>query len=586
MKSNITSEVVSFAKITTYGGARRLLIEKYQRPYAWGVEEIEALFQDHFLDIPQRRAAKAENPDVEFADPFVGSIVLLPRTHKEHGVCMEVIDGQQRTTTLSLVLAMAVRRLSTLGEPIHPEAKQILFVDPECRVTRLCPKEQDRENYERAVALSCGDAEIQKLTRAKEKDLRVSSPNELARPSLRAHAVIQSCMQNYLNRASAQRMPQKEALQHLVNTIVSELRIVAVSVDGYSQGMAVFEALNARGQPLTVDQLFKNVLMLTFTEANDQDAIEQFWEGPRLSFESMLPKPSHRDKFLLHYHRAFFGHIQKRMLYGSFRKIAQGIRSSSASSRFKGLQEFLDHFRENCRFIARDYPPALKTLGAEVVRPALMAVREYFSRNEELASEAVKRAAFVFECALIRISVCGTGIGRLDANIATLAQEILSGARGSTPAAVAEGIRSFLSSPAIDLPDDATFKTKLLALRVDIAARRDALLLARLHQYVDVGISNCWQSEPDQSKYGLRWSMHGGTKPSESKLSALGYADMQAYESSVTSIGNVVVTPPGAQRAGSYEVNKGLPTEGASSSEILAMATKRADYFLRIYKIT
>jgi len=111
------------------------------------------------------------------------------------------------------------------------------------------------------------------------------------------------------------------------------------------------------------------------------------------------------------------------------------------------------------------------------------------------------------------------------------------------------------------------------------------LLFARLHQYVDVGISNCWQSEPDQSKYGLRWSMHGGTKPSESKLNALGYSDVQAYESSVTSIGNVVVTPPGAQRAGSYEVNKGLPTEGASSVEIQAMASKRADYFVRIYKI-
>jgi len=372
----------------------------------------------------------------------------------------------------------------------------------------------------------------------------------------------------------------------LVDVILNGLRIVAVSVDGYSQGMSVFEALNARGQPLTVDQLFKNVLMLTFTEKVQHDIIDEAWENDRLSFESMVPESSHRDKFLLHYHRAFFGHVQKRMLYASFKKIAQDVKKGGGPQGLNSLNEYLDHFLRNCRFIARHHPPTLKTLGAEVCRPVLMAAREKFGGENDISAEAIRRVSFVFESALIRIFVCGTGVGRLDSNMATLASDILDGKYGNTPASVEGGVRAFLNSPVIALPDDQFFEAKIKSIDAGkLTGRREKLLLARLYQALDLGMTLFWREEVEISGYNLKKSIDLGNNPSETKLEAAGFSSLSEYNQLSSSLGNVVVTPPGAVKAGSFVINDGLPTSGADAMQIKACLKKRAERLLRIYRV-
>lgn len=586
MKSNISSKVVSFAELMTFGDVNHLLIERYQRPYAWGVEEIEALFQDHFLEIPIRKDAKIQTPDVDFADPFVGSIVLLPRKHEKHGACMEVIDGQQRSTTLSLLLAMAYRKLVACGEEAPAEVKAVLFADRSCSVTRLVPKDQDRKNYERSISLGRTDKEIESETKELGRQHKSDNPQALKRASFTAHQVITVCLDTYIKRCQSYSITRADALRMIIDVIMNGLRIVVVSVDGYSQGMSVFEALNARGQPLTVDQLFKNVLMLTFTEKVQHDIIDDSWEGDRLSFESMLPESSHRDKFLLHYHRAFFGHIQKRMLYASFKKIAQDVRKGNGPQGLDTLQRYLDHFLRNCRFIARNHPATLKTLGAEVCRPVLMAVREKFGVESVEATEAIARISFVFEAALIRIFVCGTGVGRLDSNMATLASEILDGKRGNTPASVEGGVRSFLNSPVISLPDDQLFEAKIKNIDTGkLTGRREKLILARLHQALDLGVTLFWKEEVEISGYNLKKSVDLGNNPGDSKLEAAGFSSVSEYDQLASSLGNVVVTPPGAVKAGSFVINDGLPTSGADAAQIKATLKKRAERLLRIYRV-
>jgi len=326
--------------------------------------------------------------------------------------------------------------------------------------------------------------------------------------------------------------------------------------------------------------------MLTFTEPVQHDKIQEIWEGDRLSFESMLSEPPHRDKFLLHYHRAFFGHIQKRMLYGSFKKIANDVKKGSGPLSLNSLDEYLEHFIRNCRFIARQHPATLKTLGAEVCRPVLMAVREKFIAETEHADLAIKRIAFVFEAALVRIFVCGTGVGRLDSNMASLASDILEGKIGSTPKELEEGVREFLRSNIISLPTDEYFESKIKSIDIGkLSARRDKLMLSRLHQAIDGGIPSFWQDDPDISKYGFKKSTDLGNNPTAVALDTAGFSSLQQYEQLSASLGNVVIMPPGAIKAGSYEVNSGLPTKAASAAEIISVLNKRAARLIRIYRI-
>jgi hypothetical protein len=481
---------------------------------------------------------------------------------------------------------MAYRKLVACDGVAPDAVRGVLFADEGCSVPRLVPKEQDKKNYERSLSLGRTDKEIESETKELAKQHKADNPQALGRASFSAHQVISVCLDTYVRRCRSYNIAQSEALLMLIDVIMNGLRIVAVSVDGYSQGMSVFEALNARGQPLTVDQLFKNVLMLTFTEKVQHDVIDEAWEGDRLSFESMVPESSHRDKFLLHYHRAFFGHVQKRMLYASFKKIAQDVKKGGGPQGLNSLDEYLGHFLRNCRFIARNHPPTLKTLGAEVCRPVLMAVREKFGGENEVAAEAIARVSFVFEAALIRIFVCGTGVGRLDSNMATLASDILDGKYGNTPASVEGGVRTFLNSPVIALPDDQLFEAKIKSIDIGrLTGRREKLLLARLHQALDIGMTVFWRDEVEISGYNLKKSIDLGNNPSDARLEAAGFSSLSEYDQLSSSLGNVVVTPPGAVKAGAFVINDGLPTSGADAAQIKTCLKKRAERLLRIYRV-
>ena len=73
------------------------LIPDYQRPYAWQEKECQKLWDDIFeFAIPENDATKFDTND----EYFLGPIVTFMNKNKK----LEVIDGQQRLTTILLLL--------------------------------------------------------------------------------------------------------------------------------------------------------------------------------------------------------------------------------------------------------------------------------------------------------------------------------------------------------------------------------------------------------------------------------------------------------------------------------------------------
>lgn len=73
------------------------LIPDYQRPYAWSEEECQTLWEDIFdFAIPEGDATKFNSEEEYYLGPIV--------TFKNDNNKLEVIDGQQRLTTLMLLL--------------------------------------------------------------------------------------------------------------------------------------------------------------------------------------------------------------------------------------------------------------------------------------------------------------------------------------------------------------------------------------------------------------------------------------------------------------------------------------------------
>src|SRR4051794_19496601 len=81
-----------------FSDAFRFFIPRYQRPYAWTTEETEELLDDLWTSYSSDELPAAKK------DPyFLGSIVL---TKEEHEPTSDVIDGQQRLTTLTILMSV------------------------------------------------------------------------------------------------------------------------------------------------------------------------------------------------------------------------------------------------------------------------------------------------------------------------------------------------------------------------------------------------------------------------------------------------------------------------------------------------
>lgn len=90
------------------GNKNRYIIPRYQREYSWEKEEIS----EYYVDIlKQLRFSK----EVESDDYFIGSI-LLTGDYNSSGKELEVVDGQQRLTTITIFLSALAETLSKINE--------------------------------------------------------------------------------------------------------------------------------------------------------------------------------------------------------------------------------------------------------------------------------------------------------------------------------------------------------------------------------------------------------------------------------------------------------------------------------------
>lgn len=207
------------------------IIPSYQRPYAWTVDEASELFDD-LDDFYQR-----EREDTY----FLGSIVLIKEDEIPHS---EVIDGQQRLTTLTILLAAIASHLSGelrsdfesyIREP--GRASQGLKPKP-----RLALRERDRDFFAKYV-------------QALEFDnLLGIDPAGLDNESQKN---IQSNSRLLLDRLNSTFGSDAGQLCDFGSFLVQRCFLVAVSTPSQQSAFRVFSVLNNRGLDLLPSDIIK-----------------------------------------------------------------------------------------------------------------------------------------------------------------------------------------------------------------------------------------------------------------------------------------------------------------------------------------
>lgn len=134
-------------------------IPVYQRDYNWSKDNIDRLFESIGQGF-KRLTSHDKNNRKDFSPTFLGSLILIEEKNKEEGfqrTSLAIIDGQQRITTISLIILIFIEQLESLRTELEdieesPKGKEIKWLDEQIQrllgTLKLCieGKENDYDN--------------------------------------------------------------------------------------------------------------------------------------------------------------------------------------------------------------------------------------------------------------------------------------------------------------------------------------------------------------------------------------------------------------------------------------------------------
>jgi uncharacterized protein with ParB-like and HNH nuclease domain len=232
-------------------------IPMYQRPYAWTTEQASELFED------VKAAMGSPGGSLDDAAPyFLGSIVLIkPDALKP---ASDVVDGQQRLTTISILLA-ALRETSedpkvrtALTGRLYEEADALSGTNARYRLTL---RERDAEFFRKHIQDEGGFATLEGLDRAQlEND---------AQRNLRENALFL--------RDELKKLTPGER-NYFARFLSRRCFVIIVSTRDQKSAYRIFSVLNDRGMDLSYTDILK-AEMIGNVPPSAQETYAKKWEG-------------------------------------------------------------------------------------------------------------------------------------------------------------------------------------------------------------------------------------------------------------------------------------------------------------------
>lgn len=247
-------------------------IPMYQRPYSWEVEQAEILLDDLLSFL-----GEGNEPIDEVNPYFLGSIVLI----KSDGLPeSEVVDGQQRLTTLTILLA-ALREVlpsnwrSTITKCLYQEGDPV-DVNPQGQENRyrLTIRERDADFFKNYIQIEGGFEQLKTLKDAVLSD----SQGHIFENAL--------ALLNRLNQLNEERQ------KRLTQFILHKCLMVVVSTPDMDSAYRIFSVLNDRGLDLSHTDILKSEIIGKIPP-DKQEKYNKLWEDT----EELLGRSTFQDLF-------------------------------------------------------------------------------------------------------------------------------------------------------------------------------------------------------------------------------------------------------------------------------------------------
>ena len=348
---------------------QKFVIPVFQRKYSWTEKQCQTLWDD-IISLSERGAD---------AGHFIGSIVCYQVNDEEMpGVINEkiLIDGQQRLTTLSLIMIAIARTYMQMGEEGTKIANAIMnqYVlnadfDGEDKY-KLIPTYDDKETF---IA----------LIENRENELKTYSQNMLDNFKL--------FYDNLDN--------DKETLEKIYKGINKLDIVYVVLTKNQDNPQLIFESMNSTGKGLSQGDLLRNYLLLGGDSSEQKDLYENYWKP----IEQDFGQDDYVNKFDF-FLRDYLTMVERKTVnlgvgYDEYKEYYSD-KNISKRDMLKDLRRFSKYYSRIYRCIDNDKElndlwKELKIQRVDVANPFLMQVYSDYEEAQETHEYELSKQDFI-----------------------------------------------------------------------------------------------------------------------------------------------------------------------------------------------
>lgn len=428
-------------------GNKQFLIPVYQRYYSWDIEQCKRLWNDI---VEMQKKGKVGH--------FVGSIVNIAEQAMPTGVQKYmIIDGQQRMTTLSLLL-LALRDYAIK----NPEDTTINAR----RIDNMLLKNE----YE------SGDERYKLLLTETDRDILMRLVEDKSIPDRTRSKLLD----NY--KFFSGKIADKELQPAEVYESIGKLQIVNITLDrSVDDAQAIFESLNSTGKELSESDLIRNYVLMGLEPAEQTYIYEHLWRQMELLF-AYETQDSVMDRFFRDYLTMKITRIPKQdRVYEEFKLYHLNCEFGTIRELCQDLLTYAKYYTD--MVFKRSSNSALKALyedinglRMEVSYPFLLKVHNDYAEGI-ISENALKQIIQLCISYVFRRSICDIPTNSLNKTFATLKNEI-------KPEDYVNSIKAFfvMRDDYKEFPDDDKFTAAFVSRDIYTMRSRN-FILSHLENY-------------------------------------------------------------------------------------------------------
>ena len=374
--------------IQYFNGTKQGIIPLFQRPYSWEEKDWKTLWTD--LMAQYEKETRGSH--------FMGAVVSVPVNSVPVGVTKHlVIDGQQRLTTLSILLS-AIRKLSIDSEDLTTSGIIEDFLInrhyPSPDNLKVVPTQVDREAYKALVYLE----ELENHTESR----------------------IVTAYNFFLKKLSGND-DDGEPISPLtvLETIQQSLQVVMINLGKDDDPYLIFESLNHKGKPLSQSDLVRNYVLMRFqhsdsTGGQQETIYNNLWRPMEDALKDNM------SEFLRHYGMRKGHNVRKGDIYtaskNEFEKLPESIEVEKQLAEMKLAaliySKFIDPSIEGNSRISRRLK-AFQELDSTVFYPLILRIYRLW-QNEKINTSELIDCLDILESFYVRRMSCAVPTNALN----------------------------------------------------------------------------------------------------------------------------------------------------------------------------